>query len=190
MPEGFEANNGRLPHFSVPVDEGITQVIRWIQLLHDGRAAGYLAEDGPSLDPYVTELYACPANLGPGVGIESIPAWFRRLLHRSMHQFSQLRDTARRHDSNWGIYADILRYRELDDQTSWLREELDVVTSELRATMEAREACETRLVAANAPAQFTHLDYAWELRFTDEGGPRGGQRRQRWGNYSTRGRVN
>jgi hypothetical protein len=189
-PEGFQANNGRLPHFTVPVDEGVTQAVRWVQLLHDGRAAGYLAEDGPSSDPYVTDLYARPANLGPGVGIESIPAWFRRLLHGSMHQFSQLRDAARRYDADWGVYADILRYRELDDQTSWLREELDVVTSELRAAMEAREACETRLVAANAPAQFAHLDYARELRFTDEGGPRGGQRRRRRGNYGTRGRVN
>jgi hypothetical protein len=40
------------------------------------------------------------------------------------------------------------------------------------------------------PAQFAHLDYARDLRFTDEGGPRGGQRRRRRGNYGTRGRVN
>ena len=188
-PEGFEANNGRLPHFTIPVDEGVTQVAHWIQLLHDGRAAGYLAEDNPSSNPYVTELYARPTHPTAGMG-DAIPVWFRRLLHGSSHQFRQLRDAARQHDADWGIYADIIRYRELDEQSSWLRDELDVVSSELRAATEARTACEDRLVAAQAADLFAHLPHARGLQDNDENGPRSGQRRRRRGNYGTRGRVN
>ena len=29
-PDGYVANNRRLPHFTVPVDEGINQVVHWV----------------------------------------------------------------------------------------------------------------------------------------------------------------
>jgi hypothetical protein len=100
------------------------------------------------------------------------------------------REAAHNYDADWGIHVDIIRYRELDDTMDWLRDELDVVSSELRAATEARAACEDRLGAANASAHFAHLNHSRELRFTDEGGPRQQQRRRRRGAYGTRGRVN
>jgi hypothetical protein len=187
-PDGYVANNGRLPQFTVPVDDGIIQAVRWVRILHDGRASGYLAEDNPSSDPYTIELYARPVD-GPE-GTEPMPGWFRRLLNGDRRQYNQLREAAHNYDADWGIHADIIRYRELDDTMDWLRDELDVVSSELRAATEARAACEDRLGAANASAHFAHLNHSRELRFTDEGGPRQQQRRRRRGAYGTRGRVN
>jgi hypothetical protein len=135
------------------------------------------------------ELYARPAEPSPNTPTEPIPSWFRQLLHGPMQQFGELRDAARRYDTDWGVYADLIRYRDLDDQVDWLRQELDVVSSELRTTQDARTACEGRLAAANAASHFAHLQHARHTRFEDEGGPRGGQRRRRRGAYGTRGRV-
>jgi hypothetical protein len=158
-PDGFTPNNGRLPHFTVLVDDGITQTVRWIQLLHDGCAAGYLTEDNPSSDPYIMELYTRPAILTPNTPTEPIPAWFRQLLHGPQQQFGELRDVARCYNADWGVYMDLICYRDLDNQADWLRQELDVVSSELCAAQDARMVCEGRLAAANAVAHFAHLQH-------------------------------
>jgi hypothetical protein len=53
----------------------------------------------------------------------------------------------------------------------WLRDELNVVSSELCTAMEVQAACKDRLGAANALVHFAHLNHACKLQFTDKGGP-------------------
>jgi hypothetical protein len=105
-PEGFIANNGRLPHFTVPTDDHTYQVVRWIQRLPNGRAAGHLADHSPSDDPFVTELYTQP-TVRADSPVQPIPPWFRRLLHTTGHQFDELQEAALQLD-DWGVYTDIV----------------------------------------------------------------------------------
>ena len=82
---------------------------------------------------------------------------------------------ARQHDADWGIYTDIICYRELNEQSSWLRDKLDIVSSELHATTEAHVVCEDRLVAAQASDLFAHLQHTHDLQNNDKNGPHSGQ---------------
>jgi hypothetical protein len=65
------------------------------------------------------ELYAQPAEPSPNTPTEPVPSWFRQILHGPMQQFGELRDAARRYDADWGVYVDLIRYRDLDDQVDW-----------------------------------------------------------------------
>ena len=163
-PPGFMANDGRLPQFTVPTDENVVQVVRWIRRLSDGRVAGHLQDDGPRDDPYIAELYAGPVAPDPNRPIEPLPQWFRRLLVSPSTQYHVLRDTAYGLD-DWSIHAEILRFRRIDDAVTVLNIQLDQVTNELRAMQRDRRACEMRLEASRAHTHFAHLEVARRFNY-------------------------
>jgi hypothetical protein len=158
--------------------------MRWVQLLPDGRAAGYLADDSPSSNPSTTELYAQPI-IRDNSPVQLLPPWFRRLLYSPGYQFDQLREAAQRHD-DWGVYADIVRYRRLNIDIAWFRDELEAAQIELDTAIKARQSCEGRLEAAHATTHFGHLAPARDLHFDGEHPAKGRIRRNRF----KRGRVN
>src|SRR6266403_865214 len=58
-PEGY-IENGRLPTFTIPYGNGLSNLAKWVKKLDDGWVAGYSMEDGPHDLPHICKIYASP----------------------------------------------------------------------------------------------------------------------------------
>jgi hypothetical protein len=61
VPDGYEENNGRLPHLAIPVGEGKYKGAKYIKQLEGGWVGAFTDEDGPHSTPHIAELFASPA---------------------------------------------------------------------------------------------------------------------------------
>src|SRR6266481_776231 len=111
-PDGYVANN-RLPTFTIPLGEGSNVPAKWIKQLDDGCVAGHSEHDGTGDLPYVKEIYATPQDsaLDPA---EVLPFWVQETLQGSAIQYQELQRAVRDLD-DWGLYAEVLHYRQLDE---------------------------------------------------------------------------
>ncbi len=153
-PDGYVAND-RLPTFTIPLGEGSDVPAKWIKQLDDGRVAGHSEHDGTGDLPYVKEIYAAPqdSTLDPA---EVLPFWIRETLQGSAIQYQELRRAVRDLD-DWGLYAEVLRYRQLNEDILSLKAQLDLNHASLAATQNARLQSATRLEAARLPKQISHM---------------------------------
>ncbi len=133
-PDRYVANN-RLPTFTIPLREGSDIPAKWIKQLDDRRVAGHSEHDGTGDLPYIKEIYAAPQDsaLDPA---EVLPFWVRETLQGSAIQYQELRQAVRDLD-NWGLYAEVLRYQQLDEDILSLKAQLDLNHASLAATQNA-----------------------------------------------------
>src|SRR6266403_1546708 len=133
-PDGYVAND-RLPTFTIPLGEGSDVPAKWIKQLDDGHVAGHSEHDGTGDLPYVKEIYAAPQDsaLDPA---EVLPFWVRETLQGSAIQYQELRWAVRDLD-DWGLYAEVLRYRQLDEDILSLKAQLDLNHASLAAAQNA-----------------------------------------------------
>src|SRR6266446_10508360 len=133
-PDGYVAND-RLPTFTIPLGEGSDVPAKWIKQLDDGRIAGHSEHDGTGDLPYVKEIYAAPQDsvLNPA---EVLPFWIQETLQGSAIQYQELRWAVRDLD-NWGLYAEVLRYRQLDEDILSLKAQLNLNHASLAAAQNA-----------------------------------------------------
>jgi hypothetical protein len=78
--EGYEENNGRLPHLAIPVGDRRYKGAKYIKQLEGGWVAGFTDEDGPHSTPHIAELFASPAyNINDTTDdpAEPMSPWFR-----------------------------------------------------------------------------------------------------------------
>ena len=142
-PDGYIENEGRVPHFFIPLGDGVFKPAKWIKKLEDGRVAGFHTDQGPNESPYIIDLYAQADMVGHGEEnpIEPLPAWFRALLIGPGSDFIHLQ-----HDigdlDNWGLAREIARFRELDQEAAELAVRVEVLHEELDATCNARTMSE------------------------------------------------
>src|SRR6266436_5101864 len=144
-PDGYVANN-RLPTFTIPLGEGSDVPAKWIKQLDDGCVTGHSEHDGTGDLPYVKEIYTAPQDsvLDPA---EVLPFWIRETLQGSAIQYQELRRAVRDLD-NWGLYAEVLRYRQLDEDILSLKAQLDLNHASLAAAQNAQLQSVTWLEAA------------------------------------------
>ena len=158
-PDGYIDNEGRVPHFYIPLGNGVFKLARWIKKLEDGRVTGFHADQGPNESPYVIDLYAQADTVGHGEEnpIEPLPAWFRALLIGPASDFVHLqRDIGDLDD--WGLAREIARFRELDQEAAELATWVEVLHEELDATRDARTMSEKRLVLTRASQKAAQLE--------------------------------
>jgi hypothetical protein len=81
-PDRFIKNDGQVPHFYIPLGDGVFHPAKWIKKLEDGRVTGYHEQQGPNESPHIIDLYAQADMVGHGKEnpIEPLPAWFCTLL--------------------------------------------------------------------------------------------------------------
>src|SRR6266404_5065739 len=153
-PDGYVAND-RLPTFTIPLGEGSNVPAKWIKQLDDGRIAGHSEHDGTGDLPYVKEIYAAPQDsaLNPA---EVLPFWVRETLQGSAIQYQELRRAVQDLD-DWGLYAEVLQYRQLNEDILSLKAQLDLNHASLAATQNAQLQSVTRLEAARLPKRILHL---------------------------------
>jgi hypothetical protein len=55
-PMGYVLNNNQVPHFHIPVGNGLYCPAKWIKLNNDGTVSSYADTQGPNEQPYVIDL--------------------------------------------------------------------------------------------------------------------------------------
>ena len=112
--------------------------------------ACFTKDDGPGDTPHIVKIYAQPcASAEP---IEPLPIWLKSILLGPSAAFNTLAEASRELD-NWGIHADLLRFRELD--ASWQEAEGEERKWEARANTFAlaKNLCKSCLEAAHCAYQ-------------------------------------
>ena len=127
-----------MPHFFIPLGDGVFKPAKWIKKLEDGRVAGFHEQQGLNESPYIIDLYAEADTAGHGEEnpIEPLPAWFRALLIGPSSDFVHLQ-----HDigdlDDWGLAREIARFHKLDQEATELASQVNVLHEELDATRDA-----------------------------------------------------
>jgi hypothetical protein len=157
-PDGYIENDGRVPHFFIPLGEGVFKPAKWIKKLEDGRVARFHEQQGPNESPYIIDLYAQADTVGHGEEnpIEPLPAWFRALLIGPGSDFIHLQRNISDLD-DWGLAREIARFHELDQEAAELATQVEVLNEELDATCDTRTMSEKRLVLARASQKAARL---------------------------------
>src|SRR6266436_9497250 len=153
-PDGYVTND-RLPTFTIPLGEGSNVPAKWVKQLDDRRIVGYSEHDGTGNLPYVKEIYAAPQDsaLDPA---EVLPFWIQETLQGSAIQYQELRRAVR--DLNdWGLYAEVLCYRQLDEDILSLKAQLNLNHTSLTTTQNTQLQSVTRLEVARLPKWISHL---------------------------------
>ena len=142
-PNRYIENDGQVPHFFIPLGDGVFKPAKWIKKLEDGRVTGFHEQQGPNESPYIIDLYAQADTVGHGEEnpIEPLPAWFRALLIRPSSDFVHLQHNIGDLD-DWGLAREIARFCELDQEAAELAARVDVLHEELDITHDARTMSE------------------------------------------------
>ncbi len=152
-PAGY-VENGRLPTFTIPVGGGLSNPAKWVKKLDDGRVAGYTAEDGPHDLPHVCEIYASPKYMADPA--DPLPHWIHETLQGSAPAYAAFLDAVRATD-DWGLEADVIRFRALDERVLAYKAQLDRTHGELKGAIIARDQCRGRLECARLGERVSHL---------------------------------
>src|SRR6266436_2835138 len=152
-PDGY-VENGRLTTFTIPCGGGLSNPAKWVKKLDDGRVAGYTAEDGPHDLPHVCEIYASPKYTADPA--EPLPHWIHETLQGSAPTYAAFLDAIKATD-DWGLEADIMHFRTLDECVLAYKAQLDCTHGELKSTIIARDQCQGRLECARLAKRVPHL---------------------------------
>ena len=93
---------------------------------------GYTAEDGPHDLPHMCEIYASPKYTADPA--EPLPHWIHETLQGSAPGYAAFLNAVRSTD-DWGLEADIMWFRTLDERVIAYKAELDRTHSELKSTI-------------------------------------------------------
>src|SRR6266446_8084565 len=152
-PDGY-VENGRLTTFTIPCGGGLSNPAKWVKKLDDGRVAGYSTEDGPHDLPHVCEIYASPKYTADPV--EPLPHWIHETLQGSATGYAAFLDVVKATD-DWGLEADVMRFRTLDKHVIAYKAQLDHTHGELKSTIIARDQCQGRLECTRLSERISHL---------------------------------
>ncbi len=130
-PDGY-VENGHLTTFTIPCRGGLSSPAKWIKKLDDGRVAGYTAEDGPHDLPHVCEIYASPKYTADPV--EPLPHWIHETLQGPAPGYTALLDAVKATD-DWGLEADVIQFRALNECVIAYKAQLDRTHGELKSTI-------------------------------------------------------
>ena len=104
-----------MPHFYIPLGNGVFKLAKWIKKLEDGRVAGFHEQQGPNESPHIIDLYAQADMVRHGEEnpIEPLPTWFCALLIGPSSNFVHLQCNIEDLD-DWGMAWKITCFHELD----------------------------------------------------------------------------
>jgi len=158
IPTDFIHNNNRVPAFQIPISEGLSLPAEFIKRDEDNKTKvwGVTRRFGKGEPAYAHELFACPIE-DPSFPAEPMRPWFLRLLQGSTASYTHLREAADKL-GNWGLAADIARFRQCEDQLRKLNATIHSLRAEADLTETLQEASCIRLGAANAHGRLARLE--------------------------------
>src|SRR6266478_1926806 len=152
-PEGY-VENGHLTTFTIPCGGGLSNPAKWVRKLDDGRVVGYSAEDGPHDLLHVCEIYASPKYTADPA--EPLPHWIHETLQGPAPRYAAFLDAVKATD-NWGLKANVIRFRTLNERVLAYKAQLDRTHGELKSTIIAQDQCQGQLECARLPKRISHL---------------------------------
>jgi len=158
VPADFIRNNNRVPTFQIPIGEGLYLPAEYIKRDEDDRKKvwGVTGRFGTGEPAYAHDLFARPVEQ-PETPNEPLRPWFLRLLQGSSTNYAHLRDAIEELE-DWGLAADITRYREYEDQVRDLNATIHSLRAEADLTETLLDSCRHRLSAANADKRLARLE--------------------------------
>jgi hypothetical protein len=155
VPEDYVENLGQAPGFVIPLGDNEYTAARYIQRRPHGRIAGHPRHYAPGHEPHIADIFATPAGEDAGT-CEAMPLWFQHILCGHGAQFQALILASQKLD-DWGIEADIRRYRDNDDQIQAHHFRIRQLEAELGALNDAQGMARFRLEQARVPQLLSHL---------------------------------
>src|SRR6266403_979586 len=152
-PDGY-VENGRLTTFTIPCGGELSNPAKWIKKLDNGRVAGYSTQDGPHDLLHVCEVYASPKYTADPA--EPLPHWIHKTLQGPAPGYAALLDAVKATD-DWGLEADVIRFRQLDEHVIAYKAQLDHTHGELKSTIIAQDQCRGRLECTRLSERISHL---------------------------------
>jgi len=161
LPEGYIHNDNLVPDFDIKQDGN------WVRAcfirLHTSdptRVHGLTGNEKPREGPSSKPIYATPVR---GLVPVALPSWFHHMLIGRTSHFEKLRN-ATLATNNFGIIADVSRYRQDHDILRQLIQEQDMLLAELELVRERLGLTQGRLEAANAPNIVGQLEWEEDRR--------------------------
>ena len=131
-PPGYKENNGRLPNFTIP--------------LNNGRVARLHSLAKGEEEARIIELYATP-DYTSDKPLEPLPTWLCHCLWGNRATYSILEDAVNGLN-DWGLLADIHQYRQFDQDNAYLVQKLELLEAEHKSIVKNRALIEDHLVHA------------------------------------------
>src|SRR5712672_3374338 len=160
-PEGYVRNDDLVPSFDIHQDGNLVRA-RFVRL-HTGDPTcvhGLTGNEKPREGPYSKPVYATPVR---GLVPVALPSWFHHMLIGRTARFKKLRNAALT-TNNFGVIADISRYRQDHDILRQLVQEQEMLSTELELIRKRLGLTRGRLEAANAPNLVGQLEWEEDRR--------------------------
>jgi hypothetical protein len=158
-PEGFEENRGQAAGFYIPDEEGQQVEPAFIRFVHGTGTPHVEGTEGRGFAVYRANLFAPADYTDTDMPLEQMPIWFTAALSRHNHMYNTVLLASLEHN-NWGISADIIRYRNCEDQIGIWEARVEEAAQRVERAREERTQARYRLEAARAHRHFAHLDRA------------------------------
>jgi hypothetical protein len=139
----------------IPIGNGFHHLAKWVKRLDNRCITCYHEGQGPKDTPFIAELYALPdyENEHP---MEPLEPWFRHVLLGNAANYSVLlKEVDELWD--WGMHAEVERYRKLDGQIRYANDQLELMQCNLESMQACRMQCESWLVASHIQDKVGHL---------------------------------
>src|SRR5258707_7981457 len=154
-PVGFSINAGQLPDTTLPCGRNAGQLAKWVRRLPDGRALLYAEDDGPGDQPYAIELFA-GLDLSDDAPPQSLSRWLLDGLTGPSVAFHTIRAAAEA-TLDWGLHAELLRYRELDQKAKAIHDSISNLEAEVQGVLADQRLALGRLDGARAATRLGHI---------------------------------
>jgi hypothetical protein len=155
-PVGFEENTGQATGFYIPDDDGNQQEPKFVRFV---QGANPHAEGtrGQGFPIFLHHLYAPADYEETDLPLAQLPIWFTAALSRHSSMYNVVLRAALEHN-NWGICADLIRYRQAEDQIGIWEARVEEASQRVERAREERVQTRYRLEAARAHRHFANLE--------------------------------
>jgi hypothetical protein len=158
-PEGYIRNNGKIPNFDIPMDDGLYLPAKWIKL-HEGdytKASGLTGKELSTETPYSMEIYASP-DIRLHEVPEPLPLWVQTIIEGRTATFESLRRAAIELE-DFGIIADLTRARDIYLKAQEMELQRDQIEADLSLLQEKYNLARGRLELARISKRLARQQY-------------------------------
>jgi hypothetical protein len=160
-PEGYTRNNGKIPNFDIPMDDGLYLLAKFIKL-HSGdytKAFGLTSKElSTSTEaPYSMEIYTSP-DIRLNEIPEPLPLWVQTIIEGRTATFESLRQ-ATIELKDYGIMADLTRAHDTYLKAQEMELQRDQIEADLSLLHEKYTLTRGRLELACISKRLAHQQY-------------------------------
>jgi hypothetical protein len=155
-PAGFEDNTGQATGFYIPDNDGNQLEPKYIRFVQ-GANPHAEGTQGQGFPLFIHHLYAPADYETTDIPLAQMPIWFTAALSCHNNMYNIVLRAALEHN-NWGICADLIRYRQAEDQIGIWEARVKEAAQRVERAREERVQAWYHLEAARAHQHFANLE--------------------------------